>query len=249
VISLVNVTCEFEGQKALNNVTLSIQEGALIGLMGPGGCGKSTLCRVACGLQEPKMGAVVVDGVDLMRADRQKLQKVQRECGVQFQNDALFEHMTVLENVSYPLSRLTELSDLDMRMQAVEHIAMVGLAGFEEQFPNRLSGGQRRRVALARACVTKPKILICDDPTAGLDPVTSRKILDMIAGIRYQSKNTVVIVSSDVPGLLSVCETCALMWDGKVIAEGTPAEFKVNEKPQVLRFLKDARLPFGDSSW
>ena len=234
---------------ALNGLTLSVKEGALMGLMGPGGCGKSTLCRVACGLVEPKMGAVVVNGVDLMRASRDQIQAVQRECGVQFQNDALFEHMTVIQNVSYPLSRLTDLEEMDVRMQAIEYIARVGLAGFEEQYPNRLSGGQRRRVALARACVTNPKILICDDPTAGLDPVTSRKILDMIAGIRYQSKNTVLVVSSDVPGLLSVCETCALMWDGKVIAEGTPREFKVNEKPQVQRFLKDARLPFGDSAW
>jgi len=122
---------------------------------------------------------------------------------------------------------------------------MVGLIGFEDKAPNRLSGGQRRRVALARACVTEPDILICDDPTAGLDPVTSRTILNMIAGIRYQARNTVLVVSSDVLGLLSVCDRIALMWEGQVIAEDTPSAFWEIDSPKVKRFLDDAKLPFG----
>ena len=127
----------------------------------------------------------------------------------------------------------------------MERVAMVGLSGFEDRYPNSLSGGQRRRVALARACVTDPLILICDDPTAGLDPVTSRRILDMIAGIRYQTGNTVIVASSDVPGMLSVCERAALMWSGRIIEEGVPADFMRSERDEVKRFLDDARLPFG----
>lgn len=249
MISLVNVHRSFDGVKALEGLTVSVPEGTLFGVVGPGGCGKSTFCKVVCGLERPDLGVVMVGGIDLMRATRKQLVEVRSRCGVQFQNDALFEHMTVLENVSYPLTRLTTLGDTDIKYRAMEHLAMVGLAGFEDRLPNRLSGGQRRRVALARACATDPKILICDDPTAGLDPVTSRKILDMIAGIRYQVRNTVVVISSDVIGLLSVAERVALMWSGRVIDEGTPASFWQSERREVKRFLEDARLPVGDQSW
>jgi len=249
VISLVNVNRSFDGVKALEGLTVTVPEGTLFGVVGPGGCGKSTFCKVICGLERPDVGVVMVGGVDLMRASRKELVEVRSRCGVQFQNDALFEHMTVLDNVAYPLTRLTTLGDTDIKYRSMEHLAMVGLAGFEDRLPNRLSGGQRRRVALARACVTDPEILICDDPTAGLDPVTSRKILDMIAGIRYQVRNTVVVISSDVIGLLSVAERVALMWGGRVIDEGTPSEFWQSERREVKRFLEDARLPVGEHSW
>ena len=233
MIGLVNIHRTFDGEKALDGLSLRVPEGVLFGVMGPGGCGKSTLCRVVCGLVRPDSGVAIVDGVDLMRARRKEIAAVQRRCGVQFQNDALFEHMTVLANVEYPLRRLTELPAVEIRSRAMERLAMVGLDGFEDRLPNRLSGGQRRRVALARACATDPRLLVCDDPTAGLDPVTSRKILDMIVGIRYQTQNTVVVVSSDVVGLLSVCDVAALMWEGRVIAEGTPASFSSNAAPEV----------------
>lgn len=249
MIRLVNVSRSFDGVKALEGLTVSVPEGTLFGVIGPGGCGKSTFCKVACGLVQPQVGVVLVGGVDLGRATRKELIEVRSRCGVQFQNDALFEHMTVLDNVSYPLRRLTSLGETDIRYRALEHLAMVGLAGFEDRLPNLLSGGQRRRVALARACVTDPEILICDDPTAGLDPVTSRRILDMIAGIRYQVRNTVVVISSDVVGLLSVAERVALMWAGHVIEEGTPASFWRSERREVRRFLEDARLPVGERTW
>jgi phospholipid/cholesterol/gamma-HCH transport system ATP-binding protein len=249
MIGLVNIQRTFDGEKALDGLSLRVPEGVLFGVMGPGGCGKSTLCRVVCGLVRPDSGVAIVDGVDLMRAHRTEIAAVQRRCGVQFQNDALFEHMTVLANVEYPLRRLTEFPATEIRSRAMERLAMVGLDGFEDRLPNRLSGGQRRRVALARACATDPRLLVCDDPTAGLDPVTSRKILDMIVGIRYQTQNTVIVVSSDVVGLLSVCDVAALMWEGRVIAEGTPKSFNSNAAPEVQRFLSDARLPFGGAPW
>jgi phospholipid/cholesterol/gamma-HCH transport system ATP-binding protein len=178
-----------------------------------------------------------------MKASPLEIQKVQSKLGVQFQNDALFEHMTVLENIEYPLRRLTSLTGSEIRYRAMERLAMVGLAGFEDRAPNQLSGGQRRRTALARACVADPKLLLCDDPTAGLDPLTSRRILDMIVGIHYQARNTVIIVSSDVVGLLSVVNKAALLWDGTAIAEGPPAQFWRDERRQVKRFLNDAKLP------
>jgi phospholipid/cholesterol/gamma-HCH transport system ATP-binding protein len=249
MIRFENVHLSFDGEKALDGLSLSVPGGVFFGVMGPGGCGKSTLARVICGLLAPDGGAAFVDGVDVVRAGRREIDALQRGIGVQFQNDALFEHMTVLENVEYPLRRLTALPGAELRDRAMERLAMVGLDGFEGRLPNRLSGGQRRRVALARACVTDPRLLVCDDPTAGLDPVTSRRILDMIVGIRYQTGSTVVVVSSDVVGLLSVCDAAALMWEGRVIVEGSPSSFGASPSPQVQRFLADARLPFGDAPW
>jgi phospholipid/cholesterol/gamma-HCH transport system ATP-binding protein len=246
---MVNVHRSFEGVRALNGVDLHVPEGALLGVVGPGGCGKSTLCKVICGLVRPDTGVLIVGGTDLGRAGRTELLALQRRCGVQFQNDALFEHMTVLETVTYPLRRLTRLGEQEQEARAVERLAMVGLTGFEGQLPSRLSGGQRRRVALARACVNDPEFLICDDPTAGLDPVTSRRILEMIAGIRYQVRSTVVVVSSDVPGVMSVAGSLALVWEGRVLASGTPSEFERNPLPQVRRFLDDARLPPEIRAW
>jgi phospholipid/cholesterol/gamma-HCH transport system ATP-binding protein len=249
VIRLVNVHRSFDGMRALRGLDLQVPEGTLLGVVGPGGCGKSTLCKVVCGLVRPDTGVVLVGGVDLSRADRAERFALQRRCGVQFQNDALFEHFTVLENVAYPLRRLTALTRVEREARAAERLAMVGLSGFEDRLPSRLSGGQRRRVALARACVTDPEILICDDPTAGLDPVTSRRILDMIAGIRFQVRSTVVVVSSDVVGLMSMAERLALVWDGRLLASGTPASFEGNPMPEVQRFLDDARLPREARGW
>ncbi len=249
MIRLVNVHRSFDGIKALDGLDLHVAKGTLLGMMGPGGCGKSTLCKVICGLIKPDLGVVFLAGTDMVQADSKTIQDIQSRIGVQFQNDALFEHMTVLANVEYPIKRLTKTDSREIRIRATEYLAMVGLAGFEEQSPNVLSGGQRRRVALARACVTEPDLLICDDPTAGLDPVTSRRILDMIAGIRYQAQNTVVVVSSDVTGLLSVSDRVALMWEGKVIAEDTTASFENNERREVRRFLNDAKLPPGAMNW
>ena len=251
MINLVNVHRSFEGIPALKGLSISVKKGQILGVMGPGGSGKSTLCKVICGLVKPDSGVVFVAGVDMVKADQRALRQLQARLGVQFQNDALFEHMTVLENVSYPLKRLTRAKSQEIAYRAMERLAVVGLTGFEDRYPNELSGGQRRRVALARACVTEPDLLICDDPTAGLDPVTSRRILDMIAGIRYQSRNTVVVVSSDVLGLLSVVDRAALVWDGLVMAEDAPTAFWRDERKYVKRFLDDAKLPTGLSkpSW
>ncbi|MBN2530526.1 MAG: ATP-binding cassette domain-containing protein [Deltaproteobacteria bacterium] len=249
MIDLLDVHVAFGEQDALNGLSLHVSDGALLGIIGPGGCGKSTLCRVISGLVQPDFGEVFVHQTNLRQCSRQQLHVVQRDIGVQFQNDALFEHLTVLENVSYPLTRLTTLSCSEMEGRSVEALATVGLAGFENRLPNRLSGGQRRRVALARACITKPRILVCDEPTAGLDPQTSRTILDMIAGIRYQTKNTVIVVSSDVVGLFSISSRIALVWNGQIIEEDTTTKVRQSERAEVKRFLDDARLPFAGWTW
>ncbi len=249
MIDLLDVQVTFGSHKALDGLSLHVGDGALLGIIGPGGCGKSTMCRVIAGLVQPDSGEVFVNRCNFRQCSRRELQVQQREIGVQFQNDALFEHLSILDNVAYPLTRLTDLGRSEIEGRCLESLAMVGLAGFEDRLPNRLSGGQRRRVALARACITKPRLLICDEPTAGLDPQTSRTILDMIAGIRYQTKNTVLVVSSDVVGLFSISSRIALVWAGKVIEEDTTTAIRQSESAKLQRFLEDARLPFSGWTW
>ncbi|MBN2673526.1 MAG: ATP-binding cassette domain-containing protein [Deltaproteobacteria bacterium] len=249
MIDLLDIHVGYGGHKALDGLSLHVNDGVLLGIIGPGGCGKSTMCRVIAGLVQPDAGEVFVNRCNFRTCNRHELQSAQKDIGVQFQNDALFEHITVLENVEYPLKRLTDLRAGEIEAKAVETLAMVGLSGFEHRLPNRLSGGQRRRVALARACITRPGLLICDEPTAGLDPQTSRTILDMIAGIRYQTKCTVLVVSSDVVGLVSISNRIALVWSGKVIEEDSTTVFRQSERKEVQRFLDDARLPFAGWAW
>ncbi|MBN2802081.1 MAG: ATP-binding cassette domain-containing protein [Deltaproteobacteria bacterium] len=249
MIDLLDIAVYYNNHKSLDGLSLHVAKGTLLGVLGPGGCGKSTMCKVIAGLVKPQKGIVLVNGVKLMEATGKDILNLQKKIGMQFQNDALFEHMSVLENVSYPLKRLTDKSEDEVEYLAVRQITMVGLSGYENSSLNKISGGQRRRVALARACVTSPDILICDDPTAGLDPVTSRKILDMIAGIRVEGESTIIVVSSDVPGLLSISSRVALLWDGRIIEEEKTSEFKKSETGEVRRFLKDAVLPFKNWSW
>ncbi|MBN2719129.1 MAG: ATP-binding cassette domain-containing protein [Deltaproteobacteria bacterium] len=249
MIDLLDVRVSYSGQEALDGLSLHVSKGALLGVIGPGACGKSTMCRVIAGLVQPDSGEVFVNRCNFRTCSRHELQTMQRNIGVQFQNDALFEHLSVLDNVAYPLTRLTAMAPSEIEGRAMESLATVGLAGFENRLPNRLSGGQRRRVALARACITRPAILICDEPTAGLDPQTSRTILDMIAGIRYQTKSTVVVVSSDVVGLFSISSRIALVWNGKIIEEDSTTVIRQSERAEVQRFLDDARLPFAGWTW
>jgi phospholipid/cholesterol/gamma-HCH transport system ATP-binding protein len=248
MIQLRDIHVSYGEHPALSGLSLSIQRGDLLGIIGPGGAGKSSVCRLVAGLLFPQRGTITADGVDLARLDSRGLREWQKGIGMQFQNDALFEHMSVLDNVMYPLKRLTRDPASTISERAAAQIAQVGLAGFEAQLPNRLSGGQRRRVALARACVIQPRILICDDPTAGLDPLTSRHILDMIADMRQRTGSTVLLVSSDVMGVLSISTRIALVWRGTIAEDNPPDLFRQSGEKRVRRFLDDARLPFAGAS-
>jgi len=221
----------------LRDVTLDVPEGQVFGLIGPGASGKSVLFKSFCGLIRVDEGTVEVDGQDITQMSEIGLHGVRSRFGMQFQNNALFTHLTVAENIAFPLRRLTELSDVEIRERAEERLERVGLGGFGERMPDGLSGGQKKRVGVARATITQAPYIIYDEPTAGLDPVTSQKIFDLLRDEQKAQGNTVVMISSDVAGLLTVLDRVGMMLKGRLIFEGTVQEGLSSLQPEVKQFI------------
>jgi phospholipid/cholesterol/gamma-HCH transport system ATP-binding protein len=238
VIELRDVCKEFGAQEVLKDVALTIPAGQIYGLIGPGASGKSVLTKTFCGLVRPDRGQVLVDGQDITELSEIGLHGVRSRFGMLFQNNALFTHLTVAENIAFPLRRLTDLSEEEIAARVADRLERVSLVGFERRMPADLSGGQKKRVGVARATVTKAPIILYDEPTAGLDPVTSQKIFDLLRDEQRHEGNTVVVISSDVTGLLKVLDRVGMMLRGRLIFDGTVKEIKASLQPHVKQFIR-----------
>lgn len=221
----------------LKNVSLRVPRAELYGLIGPGASGKSVLLKLLCGLIRPEHGTIIVDGEDVTAMSEVELGAYRKKVGMLFQNNALFDHMTVADNIAFPLRRLTSLTEPEIRARISERLACVSLPGFEERMPGGLSGGQKKRVGVARATVTKAPIVFYDEPAAGLDPVTSQKIFDLLRAEQRESQATVVMVSSDLDRLLTVTDRVGVLVRGELIFDGTTEEAKMCEEPRVKQFV------------
>jgi len=221
----------------LRDVSLTVPAGCLYGLIGPGASGKSILLKMIVGLMKPDDGAIVVEGVDVVQATELALQKMRLKFGMLFQNNALFDHLTVNENIAFPLKRLTSLGDEEIAKRVAERLAVVSMSSFGERLPAGLSGGQKKRVGVARASITQSPIVLYDEPAAGLDPVTSQKIFEVLQAEQRASKSTVIVVSSDLDRLLTVTDRVGMMYRGQLIFDGTTKEAKSSEDPYVKQFV------------
>ena len=221
----------------LDGVTLSVPRSCLYGLIGPGASGKSVLLKMIVGLMKPDAGSIVVDGVDVTAASELDLQKMRLKFGMLFQNNALFDHMTVGDNIAFPLRRLTSLGEDEIHGRVMERLAHVALTGFEGRLPAGLSGGQKKRVGVARATITKAPIVLYDEPAAGLDPVTSQKIFELLREEQRASGATVIMVSSDLDRLLTVTDRVGMMYRGQLIFDGTTHEAQTSTEPRVRQFV------------
>lgn len=242
MIRLSAITKTFD-QPVLSGVDLQVPEGSLYGLIGPGAAGKSLVLKLVTGLLRPDSGTVSVDGCNVTALSELELGEFRRRIGMQFQNNALFDSMTVADNVAFPLRRLFELPDEDVRARVAERLLDVGLPGFEDRLPAGLSGGQKRRVGIARATITEPPLVLYDEPAAGLDPVTSQKIFDLLRREQQASGATVIMVSSDLDRLLTVTDRVGMMYRGTLIFDGTTAEAQRSSDPRVHQFVHG--LPDG----
>jgi phospholipid/cholesterol/gamma-HCH transport system ATP-binding protein len=238
VIQLTGVSKSFGSRRVLRGIDLHISAGCLYGLIGPGASGKSLLLKLICGLLKPDAGSVVVDGRDIGRLDDAALGEHRRNIGMQFQNNALFDFMNVADNVAFPLRRLYQLSETAVTERVAERLARVALSGFEERLPSQLSGGQKKRIGIARATVTSPPIVLYDEPAAGLDPVTSQRIFDLLRLEQQARAATVIMVSSDIDRLLSVTDRLGMMHEGKLVFDGTTDEARSSEHPALRQFLR-----------
>lgn len=235
-IRLEHVTKTFGVRKVLDDITLDVSEGTAFCLLGRSGTGKSVTLKHIVGLLRPDTGSVIVHGRNVAALERRELAEVRRAMGFLFQNSALFDSISVGENVAFPLRRHTDWPDEKIRQVAKEKLAAVGLDKDYGKMPADLSGGMKKRAGLARAMALDPDILLVDEPSAGLDPITAHEIDELLAK-QKQKGTTIVVVTHNIPSARAVGDELAFLHDGKVIARGTAADLERSEHEMVRTFM------------
>jgi phospholipid/cholesterol/gamma-HCH transport system ATP-binding protein len=237
MISLRNLHKSFGTQKVLDGLNLEIPAGKITAIIGPSGEGKSVLLKHLIGLLQPDSGEVEVDGENIIGLRRSHLNRIREKFGMLFQNVALFDSMTVFENVAFPLQEKTSLPPEEIRQRVLSALEDVGLKNIDSKFPDELSGGMKKRVGLARAVVLSPSIILFDEPTTGLDPIIKRAIHQLIKDTHEKFGFTAVIVSHDIPEIFDVAQNVAMLFRGKILQHGTPDEIINSEHPAVRQFI------------
>lgn len=237
MIVVDDVHVAFGDKEVLRGVSLEVPEGGVYALIGPGASGKSVLLKTIAGLIKPARGRVLIQGRDVAQMDDAALAEARRSIGMLFQNYALFDYMTVGENIAFPLRRLFDLKEEEIAARVAERLGRMALPGFEGRAVGGLSGGQKKRVGVARATIARAPILLYDEPTAGLDPVTSQKIYDLIREEQRTQGTTNVVISSDVKGLLTIADRVGMLHQGRLIFGGTVAEAHASTIPEVHQFV------------
>ncbi len=227
----------FNGQQVLRGVSLTIPRGQITAVIGRSGTGKSVLLKHLIRLLRPDRGQVLVDGVDVVPLRGRPLDRVRAKFGVLFQGGALFDSLTVFDNVAFPLREKTRLLEPEVATRVRERLEAVGLGDMGHKFPAEISGGMRKRVALARALVTDPEIVLFDEPTTGLDPIMLNAIHHLIADTHQRFGFTGVVVSHDVPDVFEIAHLVAMLHDGTIVAAGPPEQVLRSEDPTVQQFI------------
>lgn len=227
--------------KVLRGVSLDFPEGKLTYILGPSGTGKSVLIKHLLGLLQPDSGKVWVVGRDMSTLSGNALAQHRTIFGMLFQNSALFDDMTVFENVAFPLREHTTLSEKEIHEKVTTTLNLLGMPQGHDKFPNEISGGMRKRVGLARAIIREPKILLYDEPTTGLDPVTRITVDDLIDRLKRELRLTSVVISHDIPSALHLADRIVFLYQGQVVFEGTPEEFKDSKHEVIRQFLEAER--------
>ncbi|MEO6192785.1 MAG: ABC transporter ATP-binding protein [Thermoanaerobaculia bacterium] len=239
----------FGSKVVLDGVTVDIAPAESLVIIGGSGTGKSVLLKHIIGLLRPDSGTVEVDGVAVATLGNREITEFRRKFGMAFQEGALFDSMTVWQNVAFPLQRLKKLSHGELNDRVEECLRMVRLEGVSEKLPSQLSGGMRRRVGFARAVAHEPEILLFDEPTTGLDPVTTALIGEVILDLSNRLKTTTITITHDMESAFLIGDRIAMLNRGKIIAEAPPEEFKRLEDPRVQQFIHGrAEGPLSDEA-
>lgn len=238
MIQLADVHKGFGSTPLLQGVTMHVERGRRHGIIGPPACGKSVLLKLCCGLFPVDRGRIAIDGTDITTLRETELMPIRNRIGMLFQNYALFDFMTVFDNVAFPLVRRDGLAPAEIAERVSARLRAVGLAGTEELMPSELSGGMKKRVGIARATIARPDIVIYDEPSAGLDPVTTSKIFDLLLADQQETGATVIAVSSDVDALIRFTDTVAMIYQGQVRHQGPAASLRDADDPVVRQFVR-----------
>lgn len=236
-IEIRNLCKRFGENEVLKGISLRVERGSTTVILGASGSGKSVLIKHVIGLLRPDSGEVWIEGEPIARADERRLNEVRRKFGMVFQGAALFDSMTVGENVAFPLREHLSLSEKEIRAIVTEKLNLFGLFGVEDKYPAELSGGMRKRVGLARAIVLNPGMLLYDEPTTGLDPIATENVNGMIVEAREKLNVTSVVISHDIGAAFAVADAIAVLHDGRIVEYGTPEAVRASEHPHVRQFL------------
>jgi len=237
MIEIIDLHKSFDGQKVLNGVNLKIAEKEVVTIMGMSGCGKSVLIKHIIGLLMPDRGSISIEGVDITRLDTKELDKIRERLGVLFQGGALFDSLTVYGNIAFPLREKTKLSKGEIRDRVINALEDVGLKGMGKKYPGELSGGMKKRVAVARALISEPAIVLFDEPTTGLDPIIASSIHVLIKSTHKKYGYTGVVISHEVPKIFEITDKVAMLHNGIIIEVGTPEEIQNSTNLIVRQFI------------
>ena len=236
------VTLKYGDKVVLQNCSLDVREGAITCLIGLSGAGKSTILRLLNGLRMPDAGRVVVEGTDLRSLSRRDLIDFRRQIGFAFQFAALFDSLTIGENIALPLEEHTKLSKDEITKKVFDTLDSVGLADARDRMPSELSGGMLKRAGFARAIVTGPRMVLYDEPTTGLDPIITHLLTDTIKKLREKLGGTAVVISHDLASIFAMADYVAMLFEGAIIAYGTVDEIKRSPNPIVQQFLQGSEV-------
>jgi phospholipid/cholesterol/gamma-HCH transport system ATP-binding protein len=240
VVEVDDVTLSFDDDPVLSGVTLRVRRGETLGVLGGSGAGKSTLLRLVLALSRPDRGRILVEGREITAAPLDEVLRIRKRMGMVFQASALFDSLSVYDNVAFPLHEHTELPEGRVRDRVHEVLTFVDLVPEEvvELLPAQLSGGMKKRVAIARAIVHSPDILLFDEPTSGLDPITTRTINELILKLGRELQVTSVVVTHDIRSAFRISSRVALLYAGEIVFQGTPEEMMASEDEYVREFLR-----------
>jgi phospholipid/cholesterol/gamma-HCH transport system ATP-binding protein len=239
MIKIVELFRSFNGLPVLKGINLEVPTGKITVVIGKSGAGKSVLLKHVAGLLKPERGRIFINGTDFTLARGRELRDIKKRFGVLFQGGALFDSLTVLENVAFPIREKTDLPEEEILQRARKRLAQVNMPPeSEDKYPDEVSGGMKKRVALARALVQEPEILLFDEPVTGLDPPMMNTVFHLITKTHQENGYTGIVVSHDIPAVFSIADYVAMLHKGRIVAFGTPAEIQQNQDPEVQSFLR-----------
>ena len=242
MIELQDVTLRYGNREILDKISLTIEDNKIKAVVGPSGVGKSTILKLILGLIKPNNGRILIDGVDITPLKEAQLYPIRRKMGIVFQGNALFDSMSISENLGFFLRENLNLSEEETERKVQEQIVFAGLEGYEDELPENLSGGMKKRVAIGRALIFNPSMILFDEPTAGLDPVSSKKILALISSLRHKNNLGAAIVTHIIDDVLQVADNVAVLYKGGIIFDDETGKLHDSTHPFIQSILSDKIL-------
>ena len=242
MIELRNVSLSYNRREILDKVSLRTERGKITAILGPSGSGKSTSLKLMLGLIRPDSGSVLVDGVDITRMPEQALFPIRKKMGMVFQGNALFDSLNVTDNLAFFLRENMNLPEHAIAARVRDQVAFAGLQGYERQLPDSLSGGMRKRLAIGRALIFGPEMILLDEPTVGLDPVSTKRVLDVIIGLREEKGLGAVIVTHLINDVFTLADRVVVLFQKRIAFDGTVDEMAESDHPFIQSFMTNAEM-------